>query len=135
MEAASLGAKGAGGEVIGVTAPGLFPQRPGANPHVTREIEANTLSERIGLLTAMASGAIVLPGSIGTAAELVIAWNLNHIVRNNGGARLPTVAVGRVWRELHDLLVTAAGANGDDLHLAADSEEAVTWLLSQPELT
>ena len=134
MEAVSLGAAGAGGHVVGVTAPSLFARRAGANPHVAREIEAVALTGRIGILTELASGAMVLPGSIGTAAELVIAWNINHIVRGNGGERLPTVAVGKVWRDLHELLVTAGGAAGEDIHLADDSEGALTWLLSQPEL-
>jgi predicted Rossmann-fold nucleotide-binding protein len=134
MEAASLGASGAGVEVVGVTAPSLFAQRSGANPHVTHEIETAGLTDRIGALTGIADGAIVLPGSIGTAAELVIAWNLNDIGRRNGGSRFPTVAVGSLWRELRDLLVSATGAHGEDIHLAADTEEAVSWLLSQPEL-
>lgn len=134
MEAASLGASGAGGEVVGVTAPNLFAQRSGANPHVTHEVETASLTDRIGVLTGMAAGAIVLPGSIGTAAELIIAWNINDIGRRNGGARFPTVAVGLVWRELRDLLVSATGATGEDIHLAADTEEALSWLLSQPEL-
>jgi uncharacterized protein (TIGR00730 family) len=134
MEAASLGAARAGGQVIGVTAPDLFAQRSGANPHVTREIEAVTLTERIEILTNLAAGALVLPGSIGTAAELMIVWNINHITRRSGGQRLPTAAVGSVWRELRDLLVTDTGATGEDIHLAHDGDEALTWLLSQPEL-
>jgi uncharacterized protein (TIGR00730 family) len=135
MEAASLGAARAGGEVIGVTAPALFAQRTGANSHVTREIEAVTLTERIHILTDLAAGAIALPGSIGTAAELVIVWNLNHIARRNGRERLPTVAVGSVWSELRDLLVTATCADEEDIHLAADCDDALIWLLSQPELS
>lgn len=135
MEAVSLGASGAGSEVIAVTAPTLFAQRPGANPYVTHEIEAITLTERIGVLTTIADGAIVMPGSIGTAAEMLIAWNLNHIMRGNGGTRFPTVAIGTVWREISDLLVNDAGANGEDIHLAVNSDEALSWLLSQPEMT
>jgi uncharacterized protein (TIGR00725 family) len=135
MEAVSLGASRVGGEVIGVTAPNLFAHRTGANRHVTREIEAVTLTERIQILTDLAAGALVLPGSIGTAAELVIVWNLNHIARTNGTERLPTVAVGRVWSGLRDLLVTGSGADGEDIHLAAGCEEALIWLLSQPELS
>jgi uncharacterized protein (TIGR00725 family) len=134
MEAVSRGASGAGGEVIAVTAPTLFAQRSGANPYVAHEIEAVTLTERIGVLTTISDGAIIMPGSIGTAAEMLIAWNLNHIVRGHGGTRLPAVAIGNVWKEIADLLVTSAGANGEDLHLAVDTEEALSWLLSQPEL-
>lgn len=134
MEAASKGASLAGGNVIGVTAPELFRNRSGANPHVDQEIEAGTLSERIGILTELADGAIVLPGSIGTAAELIIAWNHNHIARRNSGKRLPTVAVGEQWIELWTLLTDRLHAVGDDVHTVGTVDDAVDWLLAQPEI-
>lgn len=134
MEAASKGAASAGGRVIGVTAPDLFPRRSGANPYVTEEVESPTLTERIGRLTSLANGAIVLPGSIGTAAELLIVWNTNHIARGKRGTRFPTVAVGDHWRELWELMTSGLGAVGDDIHLAATADEGVDWLLAQPEI-
>lgn len=134
MEAVSKGAAHAGGSVIGVTAPGLFPARSGANSFVTDERRAETLTGRIGTLIELASGVIVLPGSIGTAAELVVAWNLNHVRRSNGGIRLPTVAVGPVWREMWELFSARLGAFAEDVHLASTAGEAVDWLLEQPEM-
>lgn len=134
MEAASKGAAQARGGVIGVTAPDLFTTRSGANRYVTRQIQAKTLTERIGILTDLADGAIVLPGSIGTIAELVIAWNLNHIARRNGGVRLPTVAVGKKWNELWNLFTGRLRANGDDIHVVDSVGEAVYWLSVQPEI-
>lgn len=134
MEAASLGASRAGGHVIGVVAPDLFLARSGANQHVTHVIEARTLAERIGALTDLADGAIVLPGSIGTAAELVIAWNQNHIMRRNGGPRLPTVAVGEDWHAFWTLIIARLGAVGEDIEVVANADQAVEWLLAQPEV-
>lgn len=134
MEAVSKGAAMAGGHVIGVTAGLLFRERSSANPYVIQEIVAETLTERIGHLVGLAQGSIVLPGSIGTAAELVIAWNINHIVRLSGGVRFPTVAVGETWRDLADLLANGAGAYPNDVHLADDAQQAVEWLLEQPEI-
>lgn len=134
MEAASRGAALAGGRVIGVTAPELFSARSGANRHVSEEIEAVSLTERIGVLTDLASGAIVLPGSIGTAAELLIAWNINHIVRRNGGNRFPTVAVGEDWAELWRLMTGPLGAFGGDVHTVENADQAVDWMLEQPEI-
>lgn len=134
MEAASKGANEAGGRATGVIAPGLFTRRTGANSYVTRQIEAKTLTERIGILTDLADGAIVLPGSIGTAAELVIAWNLNHIARRNGDVRLPTVAVGKEWKELWHLMTERLDAYSDDVHTVDSVDEAVSWLLAQPEI-
>lgn len=134
MEAASKGAAEAGGRVIGVTAPGLFISRPGANGYVTDEVEATSLTDRLGSLTRLANGAIVLPGSIGTAAELVVAWNINHIARRNGGRRFPTVAVGADWAEFRAFLTGRIGAWGDDVHTAEAVDQAVEWMLEQPEI-
>lgn len=134
MEAASRGAALVGGPVIGVTAPPLFTGRFGANAHVSKEITATTLAERIGRLTEIASGVIVLPGSVGTAAELVVAWNMNHIARLGGRDRLPTVAVGDVWRQLATLLTESAAANPVDVTVVSSAEEAVDWMLVQPEI-
>jgi uncharacterized protein (TIGR00725 family) len=133
MEAASRGAANAGGRVVGVTAPDLFAGRFGANQHVAEELVSVTLAERIGILTEVASGVIALPGSIGTAAELVVAWNMNHIARLGGLVRLPTVAVGAAWREVCAVLIDRIGANPVDVHLADDAGHAVDWLLAQPE--
>lgn len=134
MEAVSKGAAAEGGHVIGVTSSRLFKGRSGANRYVIQEIAAESLTERIGHLVTLARGSIVLPGSIGTAAELVIAWNINHIVRRGGGVRFPTVAVGETWRELWSLLTNDAEADPDDVHIADDAEQGVDWLLRQPEI-
>jgi uncharacterized protein (TIGR00725 family) len=134
MEAVSKGASMAGGTVIGVTVPALFRRRSGANQYVAREIEASTLIERIGTLIGEADCVIALPGSIGTAAELIVSWNLNHVARRNGGARVPTVAVGEEWRELRSLLVERTGAFPGDVHLVDTADEAMDWILTQPEI-
>lgn len=134
MEAASKGASLGGGHVIGVTAGRLFRGRSAANPYVTEELTASTLSERIGILTELAHGAIVLPGSIGTAAELVLSWNMNQVVRVHGGRRMPTVAVGEEWREVSAVLTRAIGASPGDVHTVDTTDEAVDWLLAQPEI-
>jgi uncharacterized protein (TIGR00725 family) len=134
MEAASKGASRAGGTVIGVTAPQLFKKRTEANPYVTEEIEAESLTDRLGVLTRLAHGALVLPGSIGTAAELIVAWNINHIVRRNGGERFPTVAIGEGWGGFWEFLTRDLGASGGDIHRADTVDEAVDWLLEQPEI-
>lgn len=134
MEAASKGAAAAGGRVVGVTAPELFPDRAGANHHISHEITASSLHERIGILTQVAHGALVLPGSIGTATELLITWNINHIARIHGGTRFPTVAVGTGWNRLSSLLTEDLEADGTDVHIVATAEAGVDWLLDQPEL-
>lgn len=134
MEAVSRGAAEAGGHVIGVISPALFLDRPSANPHVGMLIEAPSLTERIGAMISAACGVIALPGSIGTAAELLLVWNMNHISRHYGGERVPTVAVGEGWRELHAVMTDRTGAFPHDVEVTATGEEAAEWLLEQPEV-
>lgn len=133
MEAVSKGAVEAGGHTIGVTAPPVFPGRHAANPFVSEVIEAPTLADRIGTMMARASATIALPGSVGTAAELLLAWNTNHVARRNGGVSIPTVAVGPEWAAVAGVLVTQIGAYAGDIHLVASWEEAVGWILGMLE--
>jgi uncharacterized protein (TIGR00725 family) len=110
MEAVSAGAAAAGAVVIGVTVPDLFTDRNGPNRFVAEEIRALSLGDRIQRLLDLGDHWVALPGSIGTAAELVIAWNHAYISdRTSQRARLP-IAVGSAWRSLADLLSAAAGA-------------------------
>ena len=131
MEAVSRGASQSGGHVIGVTAPSLFPGRHGANPYVAELIETEGIARRIGVMMERAAGTIALPGSIGTATELLIAWNVNHIVRRNGGHHVPTVAVGREWRVVAETLVSEINAFPGDVHLASTPDSGVDWMLEQ----
>jgi len=131
MEAVSKGASEAGGHVIGVTVPSLFPGRQGANPYVSELIEAENLADRIGRMMNWANGAVALPGSIGTAVELLVAWNINDIVRRNGGTSVPTVAVGPGWASVTAILAEETSAVPTDIHLAIDSQSALDWLLDQ----
>lgn len=100
MEAVSEGAASAGGTVIGVTAPTVFPSRPGPNRHVSVERPAETITERIHDLIDMADAVIALPGSLGTLTELVMAWNVAFVAQFSRRPALPVVAVGEVWRQV-----------------------------------
>jgi uncharacterized protein (TIGR00730 family) len=94
MEAVSEGARRAGGEVIGVTT-ALFNHRP-ANPHLTHREDTSTLLERLDYLVHVASGFVVLEGSIGTLAELFLAWNLLAV---EGRPAAPLVCLGAPYAE------------------------------------
>jgi hypothetical protein len=130
MEAVSRGAAEAGGHVIGITAPTLFPARSGANPFVSELIEASSLAHRIDLMMQRATATLALPGSIGTAAELLISWNTNHIRRRSGGALFPAAAVGPGWKTVGRALVTAIGAVEGDIYWADSADDGVDWLLA-----
>ncbi len=99
MEAASRGARAAGGLVVGVTAPDLFKSRSGANDHVDLELPSPTLTGRIERMLEISCGALALPGGLGTLTEIMVAWNLAYIQRLQGQEPLP-VGVDAAWMEL-----------------------------------
>ena len=104
MEAASLGAREAGGHTIGITVPNVFPDRGSANAHVVEERQAASLMERIGELIESSDGVIVLDGSIGTFTELIAAWNLAFVAKFSGASPKPIIAVGSGWAKLIEKL-------------------------------
>lgn len=121
MEAVSAGAASEGAAVVGVTLPLLFPERAGPNRFVGKEIQAATLGERIQRLLDLGDHWVALPGSIGTAAELVFAWNQAYIAARSANRirqSIPfgPIAVGAGWKALATVLAAHAGA---DLRLIA----------------
>jgi uncharacterized protein (TIGR00730 family) len=125
MEAVSRGANAAGGRVIGVTVPPVFPDRTGANAYVTEEIRADTLTERIHEMTRVASAVIALHGSIGTLTELIVAWNLAFVARFNGTDPLPVIAVGERWRSVVADLTAILDTEGGLVECVPTAVEAV----------
>ena len=131
MEAVSAGAAAAGGEVIGVTVPTVFPGRTGANDHLTSEIPAPDLIERIRTMISISDAAIALPGSLGTLTELVMTWNVNYVARFSGEKPMPLIAVGSPWSELVPLLAGGVATDGGLVTCVESVEEAIGHLDSQ----
>lgn len=98
MEAASRGAKEAGGYVIGVTSSVFDELRLHANPYLDEEIKFPTLFQRLHHLVTFADAWVALPGGIGTLSEVALTWSLMQVGEK---PRQPFVAVGAMW---HDLL-------------------------------
>ncbi len=130
MEAVCRGAAAAGGATIGVTAPSIFPKRSGANEWVQHEIAADDLIHRISVLTDIAAGYIAMPGSLGTLAELVIAWNLALVAPFSDQSFGPIVTVGKTWHQVVPDLTRSLGATDDLVKTVLTVEEAVTYLTS-----
>lgn len=122
MEAVSEGAAAGGAEVIGVTAPRLFPHRTGPNRFVRREVPAHDIYERDRFLLEMASATITLPGSIGTIVEFVEAWR--GALLSPRGERKLHVAVGDRFRRLAETMSNEFGAHPDGMTCVSDAEEA-----------
>jgi uncharacterized protein (TIGR00725 family) len=125
MEAVSRGAAAAGAHVIGVTAPSVFPDRPGANDHVAEERRAASLTERIHELVSIADAAIALDGSLGTATELLVAWNVAFVAATGAEPRFPVVAVGQRWKALVPTLAGALDTPADLIECVDDVDAAV----------
>jgi uncharacterized protein (TIGR00730 family) len=124
MEAVSRGAAEGGGSVVGVTAPEIFRSRLGANAFVSDERRADTIARRISMLVDGADGYVVLPGSLGTATELLVVWNDVFLAPSAGIGRKPLVVVTSHWRPLVDLLAERFGADPDGI-VWAETAEAV----------
>jgi uncharacterized protein (TIGR00725 family) len=131
MEAVSRGAAEAGGRVVGVTAPDLFPSRSGANRYVDEERPAPTLTSRIGDMLATSAASIALQGSIGTMTELLVAWNDAFIAALDGGTPAPVVAVGEVWAEFVAEIGARLSTDASLVTCVADVDAAVDEVVSR----
>ena len=131
MEAACRGASDAGGITVGVTAPGVFPGRSGANPWVQHEIPADDLIERIGIMMKMSAAFIAMPGSIGTLAELIVAWNLAFVAPFAGRQFGPVVAVGETWESVVPELADRLDTNGELVTVVPDGRTAVAAIVAE----
>ena len=95
MEAASRGARGVGGHVIGVTS-AVFKSAP--NHYLSEEIRTSSLFERMERLSQLGSGYVAVRGGIGTVAEVSVMWNLMVIKAILPAP--PLVFVGSGWRSV-----------------------------------
>jgi uncharacterized protein (TIGR00725 family) len=128
MEAVSRGARSRGGRVLGITAPEVFRNRPGANEFLTEEWRASHLTERIHELTDVSVASITLPGSLGTLTELAVAWNLAHVAGLGSATAKPVITVGSQWSGLVEHLAATLEANLDLVTRVDTVEEAVRVL-------
>ncbi len=137
MEAASKGAKEAGGRVVGVTVVAFEHAGHAPNPYIDEMVIYNTLSERLLHLVRACDAAVALPGGIGTLSEVALTWSLLQV---NEIRPKPFILVGEQWA---NLLRMAYGQGQyireHDMHLfevARTPEQAVTlirnWELGKP---
>ncbi len=92
MEAASRGAKEAGGPVHAVTAE-FFRAR--TNRWVDNETRVKTWQDRLFELVRRGDGYVVCKGGTGTLVELAVVWEM---INKRVMARRPFVALGEFWR-------------------------------------
>jgi len=117
MEAASKGAREAGGRVIGYTVSG-WDGLP-ANHYVTEQVDSVDLFDRLRKFSKV-DLLIALDGGLGTLAEVAVSWNLLQVGRD---AR-PLLLVGQQWQQLHNLVraeLIVAAPDLDVVRLLSDS--------------
>ncbi len=126
MSAASQGANEAGGHVIGITSAQIEQFRPTPpNPWVLEEIKYQTLQERQAHVVIHCDGAVVMPGGIGTLAELAMLWSL---VQVGEISPRPIVTVGGLWQRTLAAFIDSAyvqPAHQQLLVMARTPDEAV----------
>mmetsp|Transcript_25289 Transcript_25289/g.40566 ORF Transcript_25289/g.40566 Transcript_25289/m.40566 type:complete len:324 (-) Transcript_25289:331-1302(-) len=101
MEATTKGArKVEGAKIRGVLVPKAFPMRKGGNKYLTHKLEEDTIEERLATLVGKASAFVVLPGSLGTLTELVMAWNTAVLAPLAGQNPPPIIAFKDPWEDI-----------------------------------
>lgn len=101
MEAVSRGVSESGGWVVGVTSDQIEKWRPiPPNDWVQEEQRHATQKERLYALIGNCDAALVLPGGIGTLAEVAVMWSQMQI---GAISHRPLIFVGDGWREVIEL--------------------------------
>ena len=129
MEACSRGCHEAGGHVVGVTVD-LFEARGPVNRWVKERVHTSDLFERLRTIVSRADGFIAAPGSVGTLAELFLAWTLISVRAHPAP---PLVLLGDQWprwleAQKHPHLVLPHLF--EHVRTAATPDEAVRLVLS-----
>ena len=133
MEAASRGAKEAGGVTLGVTAD--FFKRA-VNRWVDNEIRVTSWQERLFELVHRADGFVACKGGTGTLVELAVVWEM---LNKSVIAGKPMVVLGEFWTPILDRVREVelghpgpwGEANGKLVHTAATPEDASHYLLAR----
>jgi uncharacterized protein (TIGR00730 family) len=120
MEAVSRGVNEAGGWVIGVTYDQIEQWRPVTpNPWIQEEMRFPTLKERLYALIDNCDAALVLPGGIGTLAEMAAMWSQ---LQTGSISPRPLIFIGSGWQALFDQLITQF-----DDYIPVDHRKFVTF--------
>ena len=101
MEAASRGAKEAGGSTIGVTTAFFDGKNLKPNKYVDIEIKTPTYADRLLKLTEISDGYVIMRGGSGTLTELFFSWELE---KNKSIPPRPIVLFGDQWGKIIDFL-------------------------------
>ena len=94
MEAASRGAREAGGRVFGIVM-NQFKAEP--NRYLTDKVATDHFYDRLQNLITRSVGFVVFKGGMGTVTEMSLVWNK---LQTRVLERRPIVLIGSCWREV-----------------------------------
>lgn len=126
MAAFSLGITSGGGHVRGITLE-RFPTPP-ANT-LSEEVRAHGFFDRMQMLIEQANAYLVLPGGLGTLAELAMTWDLLAI---NVLEPRPLILYGEIWsavvERLRETLVMSVDHTFACIHCCETHDEVLEIL-------
>jgi hypothetical protein len=130
MEAASRGAHGRGGRVIGITM-NQFKSEP--NRYLTEKFPSAHFYERLQRLITRSVGYIALRGGMGTVTEISLVWNKiqTHVLDPR-----PLVLLGSCWPPIVSEWQRHLAVSERDIEIlrfATTPEEAVDIILKESE--
>ena len=125
MEAASKGARSAGGRVLGVTM-NQFKAEP--NRWLTEKVATDHFYDRLQNLIQRSCGFVAFKGGMGTVTEVSLVWNklTTRVIPPR-----PLVLVGECWPSIVEAWTTHLVVSQEDvglLRFARDAEGAVALL-------
>ncbi|MEO8573920.1 MAG: LOG family protein [Pyrinomonadaceae bacterium] len=128
MEAASRGAREAGGRVFGIVM-NQFKSEP--NRYLTDKVATNHFYERLQNLITRSVGFVALRGGMGTVTEVSLVWNKlqTHVLD-----RRPIVLVGDCWRDVVDAWKKHLVVSDEDvayLDFAHNAEDAANIIIEK----
>jgi uncharacterized protein (TIGR00730 family) len=128
MEAASRGAREAGGRVFGIVM-NQFKSEP--NRYLTDKVATNHFYERLQNLITRSVGFVAFRGGMGTVTEISLVWNK---LQTRVLDRRPIVLVGDCWRDVVDAWRKHLVVSDDDLaflDFAHNAEEAANIIIEK----
>lgn len=128
MEAASRGAREAGGRVFGIVM-NQFKSEP--NRYLTDKVATNHFYDRLQNLITRSVGFVALRGGMGTVTEVSLVWNK---LQTRVLDRRPIVLVGDCWREVVDAWRRSLAVSDEDvayLDFASNAAEAANIIVEK----
>ena len=128
MEAASRGAREAGGRVFGIVM-NQFKSEP--NRYLTDKVATNHFYERLQNLITRSVGFVAFRGGMGTVTEISLVWNK---LQTRVLEKRPIVLVGDCWRDVVDAWKKHLVVSDDDIALldfAHNAEDAANIIIEK----